>query len=373
MIRAGNFLLWLEKEGLSHIVGVPDSLLRELLAEVEFSWPRGNHIIAANEGGAVGHAIGVFLETGKPAVVYMQNSGLGNAVNPLTSLAHSAIYGTPVVLLIGWRGEPGKPDEPQHLVQGAITLRLLDAMNIPYEILSSQEVQAQSQLNKLVRISVENGGPVALVVPAGVFQASPRGPTVLEEPSNGMTREEALGLVLNQIPQTARVIATTGMLGRELWEQRSLRKQSHSNDFLTVGGMGHSSAIALGIAESSKAREVWCLDGDGALIMHLGTSAVIGNRKPSNLKHIIFNNFSHDSVGGQPTSMNTIDLPRFAESVGYYWVGRAKEPDEVLSLTTALKDSPALSMAEITIRRGSRSGLSRPPNTIFRRGVRFPQ
>ncbi len=370
MIQPEYFLRCLSSAGVNRFVGVPDSLLKNLLTCLDKSAEVDNHVIAANEGAAVGYAVGAYLESGRPAAVYFQNSGLGNAINPLTALAHKNVYGIPMVLIIGWRGEPGKPDEPQHLVQGGITRSLLDAIGTPHIVLDSAADTAQRQIGRLLEIMTQNPQPVAIVVPSNTFEVS-EALVAVEDRQLPLTREQALAHVVERIPCTARVVATTGMLGRELWEFRRTMKLSHGNDFLVVGGMGHSSSIAHGIAEANPEGEVWCLDGDGSIIMHMGTLAVIGQHHPKNLRHVIFNNFCHDSVGGQQTASSAIDFSQLSKALGYRWVGSAQNRGALTTLVNKLRDTPGPAIVEIRIGKGSRANLGRPPTEIFTTSPRF--
>lgn len=372
MIRPELFIEWLSASGVSDFVGVPDSLLRAMSVALEQQSRLGSvkHVIAANEGAAVGYALGAFLESGEPALVYMQNSGLGNAINPLAALAHRNIYGTPMVLLIGWRGEPGRHDEPQHLVQGAITRELLKVLGIPYLVLDSDEDSASKQVSGLVSELQKNPQPMALLVPAGTFAETKL--AVSHNSALPLSREDGLRITVETMPQHARAIATTGMLGRELWEIRGESQSSGAGDFMVVGGMGHASAIAHGVAEKSPETPVWCLDGDGSLLMHLGSVAVIGDYAPRNLKHVLFNNFAHDSVGGQPTSMKNVQVGKMADALGYRWIGSASTADEVKMLLSVLADSDGPAMVEIQVRTGARNNLGRPPTSMFSAGHRFP-
>ena len=256
----------LVQSGIGMFTGVPDSLLKNICAYITDTAPKEKHIIAANEGNAVGIAAGHYLATGKPALVYMQNSGLGNTVNPLLSLADEKVYSIPMVLMIGWRGEPGVHDEPQHVKQGEVTLALLDAMQIPYIIL--EEV---SQIAPIVASAMERKAPTAIVIRKGTFGSYKLKNARTND--NPLSREDALKLVIDHLQQDDVIVSTTGKLSRELFEYREARHDGHGHDFLTVGSMGHSSSIALGIALEKPQRRVFCFDGDGAFIMHTGALA----------------------------------------------------------------------------------------------------
>lgn len=370
MISPSFLIDCLADAGVESYVGVPDSLLKSLVADLD-SHPRvRNHVISANEGAAVGFAVGIYLESEKPAAVYLQNSGLGNAINPLTSLAHREVYGTPMFLIIGWRGEPGKSDEPQHMVQGRITGELLRVIGIPFIVLNSIEDRAREQLYDLSQSMKASPGPVAIVVPDGTLASSTH-----NESSNSnlaMTREEALKSVIGEIPIGDRVVVTTGMLARELWEIRREKCQVNQFDFLVVGGMGHASAIAHGVASAGPDLRVWCLDGDGSLLMHLGSLAVIAKDWPRNLKHVLFNNHSHDSVGGQTTAATSVHFEALCNSLGYGWVGSTEDPEHIPRLVQDLIGFVGPAMAEMRVKKGARSNLGRPPTSLFKPGTHFP-
>lgn len=314
MIAVRNFVKRLEECTLDFFTGVPDSLLKSFCAYVTDNCGE-NHVIAANEGGAVGLAAGYYLATGRPALIYMQNSGQGNAVNPLCSLADPDVYSIPMVLLVGWRGEPGVKDEPQHVKQGKMTISLFETLGIPTEILPDDEAAALELTRKMVERAKAESRPVALVVRKGLFaeyKLEDKKPDIAALP-----REQAIEGVLKALPKDAVVVSTTGMISREVYETRERLGQGHSHDFLTVGSMGHASMIALGIARARPHRKVYCLDGDGASIMQMGNMAIVGQSGCENLTHIVFNNAAHDSVGGQPTVGGDIDFEKVAEELGY--------------------------------------------------------
>lgn len=314
MIKVDTFLTCLQASGVTFFTGVPDSLLKSFCAYLTDTCG-ANHMIAANEGGAVGLAAGHYLATGKPALVYMQNSGQGNAVNPLASLADPDVYSIPMVLLVGWRGEPGVKDEPQHVKQGKVTLSLFETLGIPTEVLPDDESEALELTRKMVERAKSEKRPVALVVRKGLFaeyKLQNKVPDIAE-----LKREDAIQGILSPLPDDAVIVSTTGMISREVYETRERLGQGHARDFLTVGSMGHAIMIALGIAKAQPTRKVICLDGDGASIMHLGNMAICGQSGCSNLTHIVLNNAAHDSVGGQPTVGGKIDFEKIAEELGY--------------------------------------------------------
>ena len=313
MIDVKNFYSKLQKNGIDFFAGVPDSLLKNICAYITANTPAEKNIITANEGAAVALGAGYHLATNKIPLIYMQNSGIGNAVNPLMSLADKEVYSIPMILLIGWRGEPGVKDEPQHIKQGRVSSTLLDSMEIPYKILDENS-DYTIIIDESVKTAINTSAPVAILVRKGTFDSFSLKQENNEEPE--LTREEALEQILPFIPKDAVIVSTTGMLSRELFELRDKYQQSHQTDFLTVGSMGHTSQIALGIALAKPDKQVYCLDGDGSAIMHLGSYAVAGSIALENLKIIVFNNGAHDSVGGQPTIGRTINFPGFAEAAG---------------------------------------------------------
>jgi len=343
--------------------GVPDSLLKDLCACITDHASVNRHIIAANEGAAVAIAAGHYLATGKPALVYMQNSGIGNAINPLLSLADEKVYRIPMLLVVGWRGEPGVKDEPQHIKQGEVTLSLFDAMQIPYMLIDEDETVAEKQFIQLVAQAKSVSSPQAAIIRKNLFS-----PYKLKNKSlNGfaVSREEALQTIVDLLEKNDVVISTTGKLSRELFEYRELKGESHEKDFLTVGSMGHSMSIALGVALSKPDRLVYCLDGDGAVIMHLGGMTNIGASGLKNIRHIVFNNGAHESVGAQPTVAFHIDIPQIAIGCGYK---KAKSVANIVELKQVLKnfrgeEGPAL--LEIKINISSRDDLGRPTRTTY--------
>ena len=314
MIAVDNFVTDIKKSRVDFFTGVPDSLLKSFCAYVTDTCGE-NHVIAANEGGAVGLAVGHYLATGKLALVYMQNSGQGNAVNPLCSLADPDVYSIPMVLLVGWRGEPGVKDEPQHVKQGKVTIALFETLGIPAEVLPDDEATALELTRRMVDKAKTESRPVALIVRKGLFAEYKL--QNKEEDISTLRREAAIEGALRALPDDAVVVSTTGMISREVYETRERLGQDHSRDFLTVGSMGHAIMIALGIAKAQPNRKVYCLDGDGASIMHMGNMAIAGQSGCENLTHIVFNNSAHDSVGGQPTVGGKIDLEKIAEELGY--------------------------------------------------------
>ena len=361
MIRPDYFINQLGSHGIDFFAGVPDSLLKNICAYIADHVDSSHNIITANEGAAVGLAAGHYLATGQPACVYMQNSGEGNIINPLASLTDREVYNIPVLLIIGWRGRPGVHDEPQHVKQGKVTTGLLDVMGISYEILSKEEDQASAQIAKAAT-ALSQGDVYALVIEKDSFSEYKL--QNVETNDLTMTREEAIQTVAQALDVKDVIVSTTGMISRELFEARTAWNQGHERDFLTVGSMGHASQIALGIALEKKDRKVWCFDGDGATIMHMGSMAIVASKKPANYIHVVFNNGAHDSVGGQPTVGLKIDLPAIAKAVGYnatYSVSTKEQLQEQLHEISNLKQGPVL--LEVKVKKGNRKDLGRPTTT----------
>lgn len=347
--------------GVTFFAGVPDSLLKDICAYITDSTDAERHVIAANEGAAVALVAGHHLATGDLGLVYLQNSGLGNVVNPLLSLADAEVYSIPMLLMIGWRGEPGVSDEPQHVKQGRVMLAMLDAMEIGYEVLSKDAAVAREQIRAARDAAVEGQRPFALVVRKGTFE-----PYVLQSERAtdfALVREDAVRLTLDQLPEDAVVVSTTGKTSREVFEYRAARGQGHHRDFLTVGAMGHASQIALGIALRRPERDVYCLDGDGAVLMHMGSLVLQGTRAPANFRHIVINNGAHDSVGGQPTAGFDIDLAAIARASGYRSAESVEAPAEIETAIRRIAEEPGPSLLEIRVNKGARDDLGRPTRT----------
>ncbi len=374
MISTENFFKVLHSTGIHFITGVPDSILKPVGLYLANSEHNFSHLVAANEGAAIGHAIGHFLTTQKPALVYMQNAGLGNAVNPLVSLTDKAVYQIPMVLLIGWRGEiltDGNQltDEPQHLVQGAITCDLLRLLDIPYEIIDG-ETAIQSCIETQFKLCVQRQGPVALLARKNSFTEVEISSSIQSKAP--LHRETALSALIDSMTGDCAYIATTGMLGRELYDYREARQQGHSSDFLCVGGMGHAIAIATGIARSDTSKKVVCLDGDGAVLMHMGS--LVGSASCQNLIHIVFNNRAHDSVGGQPTHADALDLCGLARSCGYAYAGIANTSEEIINeLNEISSRGSEAAFLEIVIAPGARTNLPRPKDLPSEYSAQFQQ
>lgn len=360
MVNNDSFFSSLKESGVELFTGVPDSLLKDICAYITDNTSPDNHIIAANEGNAISIGIGHHLATKKIPLIYLQNSGLGNIVNPLLSLADPDVYSIPMILLIGWRGEPGVADEPQHIKQGRITTDLLNVMKIPYEILSSKtsSEEADQIVKRMIKQASALNAPCAFLVKKGTFRSYKLKLNNYYE--RDLYREQVIEIIINELNPDDLVVSTTGVASRELFEYRTKNSQSHEKDFLTVGGMGHASQIALGISLFKKNRTVFCIDGDGALIMHMGALAVNANNAGDNFKHIVINNCAHDSVGGQPTVGDKIDIRGIATSAGYRWSKKVSTIEEIIKAIHEIKEVKGPALLEIQVKKGFRKDLGRP-------------
>ena len=360
MIRPEFFIEKLRENGIDCFAGVPDSLLKNICAYITDHCDAQHNIIAANEGAAVGLAAGHYLATGQPACVYMQNSGEGNIINPLASLTDPEVYNIPVLLLIGWRGRPGVHDEPQHVKQGKVTTGLLNTMGINYDVLNKEEDKAEKQIAKAVE-ALNRKEVYALVIEKDTFDAYTL--QNVEKNDLSMSREEAIQTVAAALGEKDVIVSTTGMISRELFEYRTQMNQGHERDFLTVGSMGHASQIALGIALEKQDRRVWCFDGDGATIMHMGSMAIVAQKAPNNYVHVVFNNGAHDSVGGQPTVGLNIDFPRISRAVGYPHTYSVSTKEDLQEILKEIQKQEGLTLLEVKVKKGNRKDLGRPTTT----------
>lgn len=361
MVRPEFFVNTLKEHGIDFYAGVPDSLLKNICAYITDNLPAEQNIIAANEGGAMGIAAGYHLATGKVAVVYIQNSGEGNIINPLASLTDKEVYNIPVLLVIGWRGHPGVYDEPQHIKQGKVTIGLLNTMGINYAILSKEEEDAAKQIKIAADFMKVTNECYALVIEKDTFDTYKLRDVEMNDLT--MFREEAIRKVASNIEDNACIVSTTGMISRELFEARTTWNQGHERDFLTVGSMGHASQIALGIALQKPERRVYCFDGDGASIMHMGNMAIVASMKCKNYVHIVFNNGAHDSVGGQPTVGLKIDLCAVAKAVGYVATCSVETMEELEARLPEIKNAEGPVLLQVCVKKGNRKNLGRPTTT----------
>ena len=342
--------------------GVPDSLLQPLSNTLMARWgqdPR-HHVIGANEGCCAALAAGYHLATGKTAAVYLQNSGEGNLVNPVASLLNEAVYAIPCLLIVGWRGEPGVHDEPQHVFQGRITRTLLDTLEIPSFVVSAETTGEElRQAMAGFRERFAQGKQAALVIRKGALTD---GTPMTYRNSNPLSREE----IIRRITEAAGddlIVSTTGKASRELYELREAAGSGHERDFLTVGSMGHASMIALGVALQRRERRVWCLDGDGAALMHMGALATIGSLKPDNLVHVVIHNGAHESVGGLPTTGSGVSVARVAADCGYPAVHETVTAEELEAALEAIRRERVCAMLEAHAAIGARADLGRPAGT----------
>ncbi len=348
--------------GSDFYTGVPDSQLKALcdyLMNIYGIDPK-HHIIAANEGNCTALAAGYHLATGKVPVVYLQNSGEGNIINPVASLLNDKVYAIPVVFIVGWRGEPGVHDEPQHIYQGEVTIKLLEDMGISTFIIGKET--ADEEVEQAMKYFLEQlalGRNVAFVIRKGALTDAPH---IEYSNNNYMVREEIIRHIVNVSGEDP-IVSTTGKASRELFEIREFNGQSHKYDFLTVGSMGHSSSIALGVAINKTDKKIWCIDGDGAVIMHMGAMAVIGANKPDNLIHVVINNGAHETVGGMPTVAGSMDIVAVAKACGYNYAVSVDSFDKLDSELVKAKNRNKLSFIEVKCSIGARDNLGRPTTT----------
>jgi len=361
-LNPAHFFRLLRSHGTTFYTGVPDSLLKDFCAYITDTVKSEDHIIAVNEGTALAHAAGHHMATGNIPMVYLQNSGLGNFVNPLLSMCSSQVYSIPCLLLIGWRGEPGKKDEPQHLLQGQLTPGLLDEMGVPYEILPDYAEGCFQVLEKAFKHMEETQSPFALLVKKDTFEKHTLQKYVEVFSDDDMLhREEVLEHIIGVFPNEP-LVTTTGFTSREMFELRESLGQSHAHDFLTVGSMGHCSSIAVGIATAKHkaGQQVLCVDGDGAAMMHMGAFVTAGQSGLTNFKHILINNALHDSVGGQPTGADKIDFPGIARACGYKTAVVVSKADEIDDALKELREGDGPYFLEIRALPGARADLGRP-------------
>ena len=361
MLDQKRFFTLLKNNGVDFFTGVPDSYLNGFCNYLMANTTDNEHLIAANEGNAIGIAAGHFFAKGTLPLVYMQNSGMGNAVNPLASLADKAVYSVPMLLLIGWRGQPDTKDWPQHKLQGEITEKLPEIMEIAHKVLTDDDEETANILEWACRKAINERCPVALIAPKGVLAAEKK--PGLPDTSYPLSREEAIETVLDCMPDDTIYSATTGRATRELYFLREHRNESHRFDFLNVGSMGHASSVALGIAVSKPGRTVVTFDGDCACMMHMGAMTMVSKVNVPNFLHIVLNNGAHESVGGQPSAGFFVDFTGIARSCGYATVDSAvSTKEEIIFAIRKLRDSGKAGFLEIRIHKGLRGSL--PPLNI---------
>ena len=358
MINSADFYESLCSRGVDFFTGVPDSLLANFCAYVDETVSKKNHIIAVNEGASVALAIGHYLRSGNPSLVYLQNSGLGNTVNPIISLADEVVYGIPMLLLVGWRGEPGFSDEPQHIKQGAITEALLDALGISYCVMSA-ETDYKAILDKAFDHMTTHCCPFVILIKKATFESELKKD---KQKDDRISREKAISIILDSSTESDSFVCTTGKASRELYELRKGRSEVCS-DFLTVGGMGHASSIAMGVKIAGHVNKVFCIDGDGAFLMHMGAAASIAAAEIKNFVHIILDNGCHESVGGQPTISRFIDFSLLSTALGYSKYYQANNEIELGQYLNQIQGTDKLVMLRIMVSSSSRSDLGRPTST----------
>lgn len=356
--------------GKDFYTGVPDSQLKALCDYLMFTYgiDKEHHIIAANEGNCTALAAGYHLATGKVPVVYMQNSGEGNIINPVASLLNDAVYAIPVIFIVGWRGEPGIHDEPQHIYQGKVTTKLLEDMDIQYKILDKETTQedVQNAMESFNQV-LKQGKSVAFVVRKSALSFEEK---VVYKNAYTMQREEIIQHIL-EVSKEDPIVSTTGKASREVFETRVANGQDHKYDFLTVGSMGHSSSIAMGVAINKPNQKVWCIDGDGAVLMHMGSMAVLGANKLPNFVHVVINNGAHETVGGMNTVADKIDLVAIAKACGYEYAVSVDNFEKLDAELRAAKERKALTLIEAKCSIGAREDLGRPTTTALENKKNF--
>jgi phosphonopyruvate decarboxylase len=365
MINSKDFIKMLNLNDLNFFCGVPDSLMTSFSKSLHFDFKDKNHIIATNEGSALGICAGYHLATNNIPLIYMQNSGLGNFINPYVSLLHSKIYRIPFVLLLGWRGQPDVSDEPQHVFQGKITLKLLELLEINYLVISNKT--SLQEISTFLSTNLKKKLPIAIVVTKNTFEIDQR---TFYNNSSLVKRKEFLENIINKFDENTVFISTTGKLSRELYQIRNENSQL-KNDFYTVGGMGHASAISFGISQYTKqeGKKIVCLDGDGSILMHLGNSGLIGVAKNNNFFHIVFNNSSHESVGGQPNIYSKLDTIELFKSLGYtnlFLIKKLADLDEI-----KFENLTGPVYIEVIVQNFSEDNLPRPHTTPLENKIEF--
>lgn len=359
----------IEGIGIKTIIGVPDSTLKELCYYLDAGMHNLAHYVTANEGASVGLAAGIYLGTGKPACVYMQNSGIGNAVNPIASLLHKEVYDIPALFIVGWRGEPGIHDEPQHKFQGKITREMFDLLGIENAVIDSGTTSEQlKEIFRCAQNELDNNKQFAIIVKNGTFDKY-----VSKKPTNKhkISREDAIKVILKQIEPTDIIVSTTGKISRELYEESDIILKSHEQSFFVVGSMGHASMIAFGLAKEKCGCTVYCIDGDGAVLMHMGALAFIAKQCPRNMIHIVLNNEAHESVGGMPTCAVGASIAEIAKACGYPYTYSTDNLSELKSILECVKKAKELCLIEIKVCMESRPDLGRPKEAACENKEKF--
>ncbi len=360
-MKADELLNKIEGMGIKVIAGVPDSTLKQFCDGLQTYKGGLEHYVTANEGAAVGLAVGTFLASGRPACVYMQNSGIGNIVNPLASLANDDVYGIPMLFITGWRGEPGTKDEPQHVFQGKITCKMFETLDVPYAVVDKDTLPAQwDEILNRAKTYLDRNLQFAIIVKKGTFEPDRE---FVWQNGNTLNREMVLGRLLQIIPRKAYIVSTTGKISRELYEQSNAQFGNHDNIFMTVGGMGHASMIAFGVAKERRDRTIFCIDGDGAALMHMGAFAFIASQAPENFYHIVINNQAHESVGAMPTGCQSVNFAEVAKAAGYAYTERITDEAGLKRLEKEIVDIKGPALYEIMVSLDSRKDLGRPKET----------
>lgn len=369
-MKVENIINLIKQLGIETVVGVPDSTLKVFCDYLNSHIDKSiEHYVPANEGAAAAIAVGSYLASGKPACVYMQNSGLGNFINPFTSLMHEEVYQIPVLMVVGWRGEPGLHDEPQHKFMGEITIPLLQVLDIPYGIIDKEtdEELLKAMFDKAQK-QLMSGKAYCIVVKRGSLEEYNFGKY---QNDNVLNREEVISELLKKIGDKDIVVSTTGKISREIYEQSNLIKGQHSQEFLTVGGMGHASMIAFGIAKKMPERKVICIDGDGAVLMHMGSMAFIGKQNPNNFIHICLNNDAHESVGGMPTGAAGARYYDMADKCGYKYTACIESRQQLENFLETYDELAGPAFIEMKISMDSRKDLGRPKETARENKIKF--
>lgn len=369
-MKAEFFLQKIYEMGIRTITGVPDSTLKQLCDEIQSDQGKlFQHYVTANEGAAVALATGEYLASGRPCCVYLQNSGIGNIINPTASIANKEVYAIPILFVVGWRGEPGTKDEPQHVFQGRITCELLQTMNIPYSVVhAGTTVQELCTIFAQAQDAIAQDMQYAIVVKKGTFE---KGIPFVWENGNSYVREQALKTILEEVYEDSYLISTTGKISRELYEQSDRLFGNHDRLFMCVGGMGHASMIAYGMAQADKTRNIICIDGDGALMMHMGSLAFIAKQSPSNYLHIVINNASHESVGAMPTGFSGRTYAEIAKACGYRHAYTVYEEKALRTLLHQARECRELTMIEVMVSLASRKDLGRPRESAVENKIQF--
>lgn len=368
-MKADKLLERLSQMGIHTITGVPDSTLKQFCDGLQNCDGKFKHYVTANEGAAVGVAIGSYLGSGNPACVYMQNSGIGNAINPIASLANEDVYGVPILFIVGWRGEPGVKDEPQHVFQGKITCSLFDVLSIEYEVIDADtNCEKMDEILEKAEQKLKEEKQFAIIVKKGTFE---KDKPFTWSNGNELLREKALETILKELPKDSIYVSTTGKISRELYEQSDILYGSHENIFMTVGGMGHASMIALGVAKQKENQKIYCIDGDGAALMHMGALPFIAQEADSNYYHIVINNQAHESVGAMPTGCQKANFSELAKTAGYKWTKRVHTLEELKNALCIMQEKDGPVLIEIMVSLDSRANLGRPKESAKENKIHF--